>query len=225
MARRFSAHWTFLRQFRRHFHTTGSVLPSSRFLAAELARYVREGGTAGATEEPRRVLEVGPGTGAVTEKIVACLKPGDRLDLVELNDEFVALLRRRFDDEPGLKAVADRVRILHQPVEELTAGEPYDRIISGLPLNNFSVDDVERILGRLEELLVPGGRLSFFEYSAIRVLRSMVSRRAGRERLRGVRRAIGRLLQRGESRRKLIWLNFPPAWVHHLMFPAESGHA
>ena len=63
-------HLAFFKQFRETFTTTGAVAPSSRFLAramtAPLAR--RDG--------PVRVLEIGPGTGAVTGKIVRLLRPG-----------------------------------------------------------------------------------------------------------------------------------------------------
>lgn len=217
MALSFSAHRTFLREFRRQFHTTGAILPSSRFLAGALARYVREGRDDDA-QVPRRVLEVGPGTGSVTDKIVEALGPADQLDLVEINEEFVALLERRFAEEPKLSAVADRVRILNRPIEEVGDGEPYDRIVSGLPLNNFEVADVQRILGVLEGLLKPGGRLSFFEYFFIRGFRSAVSRGEERQRLRGIGATLGEMLRRHEIRRELIWLNTPPAWVHHVQF-------
>ncbi|HYW81163.1 MAG TPA: methyltransferase [Thermoguttaceae bacterium] len=222
MAPTFSSHRTFLREFRRQFHTTGAILPSSRFLAAALARYVREGRDE-AAQAPRRVLEVGPGTGSVTDKIVDALGPTDRLDLVEINEEFVALLERRFAEEPKLIAVADRVRILNMPIEEAADGEPYDRIVSGLPLNNFEVADVQRILGVLEGLLKPGGRLSFFEYFFIRGFRAVVSRGKERERLRGIGTTLGEMFRRHEIRRELIWLNTPPAWVHHIQF--ENGKA
>ena len=213
----FSAQRTFLREFRRTFHTTGAILPSSRFLARALARYVREGRDE-AGQMPRRVLEVGPGTGSVTDKIVEALGPADRLDLVEINEKFVALLERRFAEEPKLVAVADRVRILNSPIEEMADGEPYDLIVSGLPLNNFEVVDVQRILGVLEGLLKPGGRLSFFEYFFIRGFRAVVGRGKERERLRGIGATLGGMFDRHEIRRELICLNTPPAWVHHVQF-------
>src|SRR3712207_2100544 len=57
-------HLEFLRQFRRQFETTGAVAPSSRFLAAAMT------GPLSRRTKPARILEVGPGTGAVTRKIV-----------------------------------------------------------------------------------------------------------------------------------------------------------
>jgi phospholipid N-methyltransferase len=213
MSRWLHDHWVFWRQFREHFHTTGSLAPSSRFLARALASHV------GQACQPQRVLEVGPGTGAVTAHLVRRLGPFDRLDLVELNDEFVRRLEQRFRAEPTFCSVADRSRVLHRKLEDLGTDEPYDLIVSGLPLNNFSVPQVERILQAFSQLSRPGGILSFFEYVAIRRARSLVSSRDERERLRGIGRALADLLGPHEIRRDLVWGNLPPACVHHVRWP------
>jgi phosphatidylethanolamine/phosphatidyl-N-methylethanolamine N-methyltransferase len=186
-------------------------LPSGRYLAAALARFVGE-----RSVQSRRILEVGPGTGAVTRQIIACMGAADRIDLVELNDTFVERLNQRFRQEPAFQAVADRARVLHCPVEDLPPGERYDLIVSGLPLNNFAVADVERILASLGNLLAPGGTLSFFEYVAVRPARALISGGAERARLRGIGRALRGLLDGREIRRDTVWLNVPPAWVHHV---------
>jgi phosphatidylethanolamine/phosphatidyl-N-methylethanolamine N-methyltransferase len=211
MSRPFADSALFFREYLRNFHTTGAILPSGRRLAAALTRFVRSPSSA-----PRRILEVGPGTGAVTRRIVRSMDRSDRLDLVELNDTFVAQLRRRFQVEPAFLAMADRTRVLHCPVEDLPGGDCYDVIVSGLPLNNFSVAQVERILTALTGRLTPGGMLSFFEYIAVRPARALVSGRADRVRLRGVGKALRAVLDRHEVRRDAVWLNVPPAWVHHV---------
>jgi len=200
----------FFREFLRSYHTTGAILPSGRFLAAALARFVAEPAPA------RRILEVGPGTGAVTRRILAALRPADQLDLVELNERFVEQLRYCLQTEAAFQRVAGRCRVLHGAVEELPRDTVYDLVISGLPLNNFAVADVEKILSAMTGLLKPGGTLSFFEYIAIRRLRALVSRRAQRQRLRGIGKALHSLLSAHEIRRDWIWLNVPPAWVHHV---------
>src|SRR5437870_2641258 len=82
MKRFIGDHLEFFRQYRRRFQTTGAVAPSSRFLARALAKPFEQ------HARPCRVLEIGPGTGAVTRRIVRLLKPDDRLDLVELNENF-----------------------------------------------------------------------------------------------------------------------------------------
>ncbi len=213
MAAWFHDQRVFWRQFRQQFHTTGSVLPSSRFLGRALARYV------GVDDQPRRVLEVGPGTGAVTAQIVRRLGDCDTFDLVELNDEFVRRLNARFASEACFRRVAPRCRVLHQRIEALTSGEPYDVIVSGLPLNNFSVADVEHILDVLMHLLRPGGTLSFFEYLAIRRARAVVSSGEEKARLQGIGRALSKVLEPHEFRYDWVWPNVPPAVVHHVRLP------
>lgn len=208
---------TFWRQYRENFKHTGAVLPSGNALGRALSRFVRERSPEAASTG-LRILEVGPGTGAVTRHLCASLCPRDQLDLVELNGAFVEVLRRRLAEESPFREAADRVAIHHRPVEQSSSAEPYDLIVSGLPLNNFEVLEVEQILALFAERLKPAGTLSFFEYIGIRKLRALVSNRAGRERLRGIGSALDGILSRGEIRRDHIWVNVPPAYVHHVQF-------
>jgi len=206
----------FLREFRRNFHSTGALLPSSRFLARALVRYV----AAGRHGPPRRILEAGPGTGAVTRRLVAAMGPADRLDLAECNEQFVSRLRKHLQIDPLLRRAADRIRLFHLPVQELARESGYDLIVCGLPFNNFSAELVEQILGALLGRLRPGGVLSFFEYMAVRRLRLLWSRGDERLRLRGIEQAMRRAFQGRRVRCDWVWLNLPPAWVHHLRVPA-----
>lgn len=212
MRRRIEECGLFFREFLRNFHSTGAVLPSGRFLATALARHVADGSAA------RRILEVGPGTGAVTGRIVRAMGPQDFLDLVEVNESFVQRLRCRFETDTPFQRVADRARLLHCLLQELPASPTYDLIISGLPLNNFSVADVQQILDCFGRLVRPGAIISFFEYIAVRSARAIVSSRVERQRLRGIGDALGRVLREHEIQREWIWPNVPPAWVHHLRF-------
>ena len=221
MARWLSDYRLFLSEFVRTFHTTGAVLPSSPRLARALSRYVAESPDGG--DSPRHILEVGPGTGSVTQCIVRSLGAADRLDLVELNERFVAKLRHRFEQEPDFVQVAERVEIIHDRVENLIHSAAYDLIVSGLPLNNFSVAAVEEILAALRGLLKPGGTLSFFQYAGVRPLRAIASRGTGRARLRGIGKAINDTLRDHEVRRELVLSNIPPAWVHHVCWRPEPA--
>ncbi|HVT29409.1 MAG TPA: methyltransferase domain-containing protein, partial [Lacipirellulaceae bacterium] len=179
MRQRWTDYRVFWRQFRQAYNTTGAVLPSGRGLSRALSRYVRTGGAASAIGEsqttatssippPRRILEVGPGTGAVTLQIIHDMRPADRLTLVERNEHFVTHLHQRLHDVPAFNAAQDRISLVHASVEDLPENEPFDVIISGLPLNNFTVESVQQILSKLTRLVAPGGTISFFEYVAIR---------------------------------------------------------
>ncbi len=224
MNQRWADYCVFWRQFRQAYHTTGAVLPSGQALAAALCHYVRSGAANSVTREPaaspsvRRILEVGPGTGAVTGHIVRDMRDGDRLVLVERNAEFVALLRERLNNEAAYKTVANRVSIVHATVEELPEDEPYDVVISGLPLNNFTAGVVDQIFTKIRRLMCGSATLSFFEYIAIRRFKAAVSRQADRERVRAIAEVLGCVLKQHEIRRDAVWANVPPAWVHHVRF-------
>lgn len=202
----------FWREFRDTFETTGAVLPSGRALCRELARHAAGNG------RPRRVLEVGPGTGVATSEIIARLGPTDTLDLVELNERFVETLRQRLASEPAWQAAADRVQIHHLPVQELHAAAPYDAIVSGLPLNNFAAELVAEILAKLRSVAAAGATLSFFEYVAVRKFKAMISRGDERRRLLGVETLINDARRQWAVDRRCVLANVPPAWVHHLRF-------
>ena len=212
MASRGANYRLFWQEFRRTFQSTGAVLPSGRRLCRALARFTAGNG------QPRRLLEVGPGTGVVTEQIIARMGPSDTLDLVELNDRFVAALGERLRSEPEWQRVADRVCIHHMPVEQLAPAKPYDAIVSGLPLNNFPADLVKSILARLEGIAAPGGTLSFFEYIGVRKAKGLVVGADERRRLAGVEQALFTVRDKWQFDRDCILANVPPAWVHHLRF-------
>jgi phospholipid N-methyltransferase len=181
-------------------------LPYVRMAVSERLPYVKS----------RRILEVGPGTGAVTARIIHDMRADDRLELVERNDQFVARLRERLQRDEMLRPCAERITLHHAGVEELSEDRPYDVIVSGLPLNNFSVAFVEQLIGKLSRLLAPGGTLSFFEYIAVRRAKAVLGRQAERERLRGIGHVLGELLDAHEICRDRVLANVPPAWVHHV---------
>lgn len=202
----------FFRQFRQQFHTTGSILPSSRFLSRALASEVAK------PHPPARILEVGPGTGPVTRQLLRRMGSEDRLDAVEINAEFVRRLQSILDADDIYPTMRDRVRIIHSAVEDLPGQGSYDFIISGLPLNNFHVDAVRRIFRTFKRLLKPGGTLSYFEYQLIRSLKMPFVGRPERRRLAGIGRVAGCHIRDYQVRRDLIFLNVPPAIARHLRF-------
>ena len=65
-------------------------------------------------------------------------------------------------------------------------------------------------------LLKPGGVLSFFEYIAVRSVKSWVSSKDERARLQAIGGLLDRALDGREIQRDWVWPNVPPAWVHHV---------
>jgi phospholipid N-methyltransferase len=206
----------FIREFRRHGRTTGAVLPSSRFLARALVSELCK------PRRPARILEVGPGTGSVTREIARHLLPDDRVDLVEINGQFVAHLQRRFDREWTFHSRRHQFQIIHAAVESLTGAETYDYIVSGLPLNNFPGAQVREIFKTYDRLLKPGGTLTYYEYVLARQLKSPFVNRRERRRLYRVGRVMGGYIRSYQIRRERIFINVPPAIVRHLCLKPET---
>jgi phosphatidylethanolamine/phosphatidyl-N-methylethanolamine N-methyltransferase len=212
---RLSDYQTFLTQFLRNYETTGSVIPSGRALGTALCRHVGYG------SGPQKILEAGPGTGAVTGCIIDRMRQEDELWMVELNPTFAAHLRGAFQEKPAFRNAAARCHLIEGSVEQLgplSKDGQFDLIISGLPLNNFKSEDVRDILQAYATLLKPGGILSFFQYILIRPAKMFVSLGSERTRLRGVGQVIEGVLGECEFAREWVWVNVPPAWVHHIRF-------
>ncbi len=211
-----SEHLQFYRQFRHRFETTGAVAPSSRFLARAMTSPLRR------REGPSRVLEVGPGTGAVTSEIARRLSPGSRLDLVEINEEFARLLQGRFREDRRFQSIADCARVHHCPLQEFRPAEPYDVIVSGLPFNNFPPALVEELIDHCLDLLAPGGELAFFEYMFVRPVRRVISSRDVRGRLGQIEEILQRRFAKYRIKTDWVFANVPPAWVQHLKKPGDD---
>ncbi|MCA9112037.1 MAG: methyltransferase domain-containing protein, partial [Planctomycetaceae bacterium] len=207
---RFTEHLQFYRQFRDRFETTGAVAPSSRFLARALTSplLTRQGSL--------RVLEVGPGTGAVTSEIVRRLPTGSRFDLVEINEEFADLLRHRFLHDPDFAKMAEQSSVHCCPLQEFQAEEPFDVIVSGLPFNNFPAPLVEELIDLCLSLLAPGGEMAFFEYMFVRPIRCKISPVETRTRLKQIEDILQQRFSEYRTRTDWVFVNIPPAWVQHL---------
>jgi phosphatidylethanolamine/phosphatidyl-N-methylethanolamine N-methyltransferase len=79
--------------------STGAVTPSGRVLARTMARCVD-------IAIPGPVIELGPGTGPVTEALVARGVAPRRLVLVEFNPTFCRLLRVRYPEAMPIVSAA-----------------------------------------------------------------------------------------------------------------------
>ncbi len=215
-----SDYGTFWKVSRNSFKTTGSVMPSSPFLAKALTTALD------GPREAAHILEVGPGTGVVTKAIAREMRPADRLDCVELNPQFSDHVRRLVETDAVFNVSRDRIRVIETGVEKLEGENVYDFIISGLPFNSFSSELVQTVFDAFSRLLKPGGVLSYFEYEFVRHLQRPFVSRDSRARLHGVGQVVTKYISAYQKRYQRVFINVPPAIVRHLhLKPAGSPTA
>ena len=190
MLRRIAASdwFVFMRACARAPFATASMMPSSIALTRTIAASLDFAGTGA-------VVELGPGTGAVTAALIARGVAPERLILIEFNPEFCALLRTR---HPRARVVHGDAFAAPSILNALNAG-PLGAIVSFLPLYGQPPAVRERLMIDLLRMAQPGApfvQATYFPWSPIpidhRVIHATVSRR--------------------------VWRNLPPAivWTYRL---------
>lgn len=132
----------------------GAVWPSSRRLSARLARAVPGHGSP-------VVVELGPGTGAVTTQVARRLPPQGRHLAVELDPGMARYLDHR---HPGVDVVNGDARKLGELLAERGIGH-VDAVISGLPWSLFDQQTQHEILGQVVDVIGDTGVFATFAYS------------------------------------------------------------
>ncbi|MCE9619488.1 MAG: methyltransferase domain-containing protein [Planctomycetes bacterium] len=200
----------FVREALRDIKNTGSVWPSSVALARAMTRdLASRAGT-------RRVLEVGPGTGPFTKRLLKDLRGGDHLDVVELNELFCDALEKGLL-APFRRAHPDiQVRLHRGRIEDAKLEGNYDVIVCGLPFNNFPPALVRSIFAALLELLGEGGELVYFEYAGVRVIKGSLVGSKGKRQLKEIRGIRRELFRAHDGREQLVLANIPPAYAVRL---------
>jgi phosphatidylethanolamine/phosphatidyl-N-methylethanolamine N-methyltransferase len=175
----------FLQQWFANPQRTGSVAPSSPQLAAAMAQWLP-------SDPESFVLELGPGTGAVTEALIKRGLREERLIAIEHNPKMAELLREKFPRAQIVTGDAwhldHLLRSRREPIETVGA------VISSLPLLNFPPAEAEALTEKIRTVLAPEGHWVQYSYHL------------GKKQVRG---AASFQLRHS----KIVWLNFPPARV------------
>lgn len=198
----------FYRNVFQQLKTTGSIAPSSRALAEAMIRMVVP------KKNPLAVLEAGPGTGPFTLPLIHKLGQEDRLDLCELNPEFVTYLKQVLQADPTYLSRRETVILHQQAVQNMEGENKYDYIVSSLPFNNFEPDLVQTILDSYMRMIKPGGLLSFFEYAYCRDVKGLIGGAEEKDRMRQVGDMIQAFVERHAVHQELVMGNLPPARVY-----------
>jgi phosphatidylethanolamine/phosphatidyl-N-methylethanolamine N-methyltransferase len=164
----------------------GAVMPSGRFLARTMAHYVDIHATG-------PVIELGPGTGAITSALIEHGVDQKRLVLVEYNPSFCVLLRDRYPQATVVQGDAYRLRDSLWDVLSM----PATAVVSGLPLVTKPMLTRMKLIRDAFNLLEPGAPFVQFTYSVAPPIPKS---------LPGV----------STEASERIWMNIPPArvWVY-----------
>jgi phospholipid N-methyltransferase len=144
------------------------------------------------------VVELGPGTGVVTDIVRRRLGSRGRHLAVELNPRFAESLARRF---PEVEVVCADARVL----PELLAlrGLRADVVLSGLPWAAFRVDCSPSLLHRIAATMTASGVFTQLGYAVTRwappARRQMADLHSAFEEV---------------TTSRTVWRNVPPAVVH-----------
>lgn len=143
----------FLQGFLKEPQQVGSIIPSSRFLEQRLVDLTQ-------VAEARTVIELGPGTGGTTRKLLNAMRPDATLIAIELSPDFLPILRKI--DDPRLIVHAGNALDLEQVIEEYGLSSP-DVILSGIPFSTLKRDHGEKILRSVFDALAPQGRFVAYQ--------------------------------------------------------------
>lgn len=184
-------HMLLFREFVRNPLRTATLAPSSRHLAARMATSVP-------LSTADNVVELGPGTGALTGALLPRLRSDARFMAVELNPILAEEWRKQF---PGRALEVGSVVNLRQLCgrQNMTS---IDCIISGLPWPSFPISLQEAALEEVLSILKPGGQMVTFGYHVGMLMPS------GRHFFRLINRRFRRV-----ERLAWEWRNLPPAYI------------
>jgi phosphatidylethanolamine/phosphatidyl-N-methylethanolamine N-methyltransferase len=164
----------------------GAVMPSGRLLARTMAQYVDIKSTGA-------VVELGPGTGAITSALIEHGVDQKRLVLVEYNPGFCALLRDRY---PHAKVVQGDAYALRDSLWNVLSA-PASAVVSGLPLVTKPMLTRLKLIRDAFLALAPGAPFVQFTYSVAPP----------------IPKSLPGVTTEASER---IWMNLPPArvWVY-----------
>jgi phosphatidylethanolamine/phosphatidyl-N-methylethanolamine N-methyltransferase len=193
----------FLAAVMRNPAKVGAIAPTSQAMAEMLTRIVPRSGAP-------VVVELGPGTGAVTGVIDDRLPPKARHIAVELDADMATFLQRT---HPGLEVIqGDAVKTATLLSEN--GVERADAVVSGLPWSLFDDGTQTAILSQIADVLGPDGAFSTFAYRHGLLLSAA----------RRFRRALHETFEEVLVT-TTVWRNVPPAFVYVCRRPRRPSES
>lgn len=188
LEQRFGDEARFIRAWLDNPLVTGAVSPSGRVLSRTMARAINP-------DIRGPVIELGPGTGPVTEALIRRGIAQDRLILVEFDPDFCKLLARRYPKARVVEGDAYALTRSVASVLEIKAAA----VVSSLPLLTKPERQRLSLLSEAFDIMQPDGVFVQFTYG----IGSPVPRLDENFQPTGFRSSVS----------APVWLNLPPARV------------
>ncbi len=196
----------FFKQCLSDFHSTGALCRSSKKAAYGLTEPLRQ-----PNRKPYKILELGPGTGAITQRILEDMIPGDQFHTCEINPMFMAALKKRLAKLPAYQRNSENIKFLLCPAQQIPTDCKYDVIVGCLPFLNFDLVTVKEIFEHIKKISHEGTVMTYFEYTGIRTTGRYISKR-----IRSVNNYLAGIYNDHRFARKRILFNLFPMNIHHL---------
>ena len=147
---------SFLKEFLNKNNQVGAIAPSSKYLTKKMMGDL-------SLSEANVVVELGPGTGVFTKKLLELIGPKTKLLVIEINTSFYNNLKQQFSD-PRLTLVNGSATDLSLYLKQLRLSQA-DIIISSLPLAVLPSFLRNRIVLSASDVLSKKGKYIQFQYT------------------------------------------------------------
>jgi phospholipid N-methyltransferase len=112
------------------------------------------------------IVELGAGTGAITNELLRRSSPNNRILIIDLNQDAISLLRERLKENPNVEVVLADARTLDTLLKKRNI-ERVEAIFSSLPYATLGTETTREILANAAGILAPNGHFVAFQYTPL----------------------------------------------------------
>lgn len=194
----------FFIQFIKDLKRTGAIAPSSKFLARDLVEQLQTD-LESSDCPPLNILELGPGTGALTKEIAKLIRPQDHMDIVEIQKKFYDIMQKKF-------LRRDNIEVHFADILKFQPDRRYNYIFSSLPYENMPRDINRNIWEKKLSLCAPHAYICYFKYVKFKDFKYNFEEQ---------------VVEEFKYDKKFVLRNIPPAKLYTLQIdqPAVSSNA
>ncbi len=143
-------------QFFKGAQTVGSFFPSTPILASKIVKHID-------FSSVKLIVEVGPGTGVFTRKILKKINKDAVFIAFELNQKFYLKLKKEINDPRFILINASAEDLQDYLIQNNFVNIDY--LVSSIPLSNFKGKKIVSLLHSFRDLIGEKGTFIQFQYS------------------------------------------------------------